>query len=151
MLRIIVLLAFAIVYGLQLLNLKLGSLLSPGPGFFPLILLALFISFLTIEAVQQTKRKSQKISSSYILALIKKQWITFVFLICTIAYVFILKKIGYFIASLLYVFVLTALFEVASLKDLRNWRLWARCLFTTIGIVGTVYILFNFAFKIVLP
>ena len=146
----LLLLGWAIVYGLQLRKLPLGSVRNPGPGFFPLIMLCLFLVCLIYVIVQEGRKKRKKLANlSQSGKVLLRFWRTWIFLIITLLYVFLLNVLGYVLASILYGLVTASLFELS--RHTFNWRNIFFLVAATSFVVGLVYVLFGVMFKIALP
>ena len=118
-------------------HLTTGSLRSPGPGFFPLLLAAVMIILAFFLIVPGKKKESARESSSF--PSIGRLSIVFVALL---AYFFFLESLGFIIVSF---FLMAFLFIVMASQK------WHLALLQSFIFVGMAYILFEVLLKSQLP
>ena len=135
---------FWLIVGLLLsiwsLSYRIGSIINPGPGFWPLGL-GLLLIFLSLILLWQAKKSSsvkQKGTSAFFPGVWKKAYTVLILLLAT----FFFETIGY----LLTIFLL--IFSLMLGQELQNWKKFLFiALFTTVG----VYIIFVLILRQPLP
>lgn len=141
----IIILAFGVLYALQLKGLSLGTRDTPGSALLPMLLcLALFL-FVCIDLLKgATGEKLEGGNRVY--------WRQTLFMGGTIGYTLILESLGYFVSTLLYGLVTVSLFgsskEEGSFRPFKTMLSWAA---VAVMITAVVYLLFGVAFGFRLP
>ena len=118
-------------------HLTTGSLRSPGPGFFPLLLAAVMIILAFFLIVPGKKKESARESSSF--PSIGRVSIVFIALM---VYFFFLESLGFIIVSF---FLMAFLFIVMASQK------WHLALLQSFIFVGLAYVLFEILLKSQLP
>jgi putative tricarboxylic transport membrane protein len=116
-----------------------GTLTSPGPGLLPLIggLLMILLSLVVfLQAFSQEARESERASVKI------GNWRIWLVTLCLICYAFAFKRLGFTIATFLFLGFLFQLLERRS---------WFKTLFTAAATIFAVYMVFYVWLQVQLP
>jgi hypothetical protein len=141
----IIILAFGVLYALQLKGLSLGTRDTPGSALLPMLLcLALFL-FVCIDLLRGVAvEKFEGDGRAY--------WRQTLFVGITIGYTLTLESLGYFVSTLLYGLVTVCLFGSSEVKSsTRPFKTILSWVAVVVMITVVVYLLFGVAFGFRLP
>lgn len=137
----VILFAFFLFLGAGQINIEGWDGRSTSPRFFSHFL-SVILTILGLGLIIKSLRKKEKRNNNPISHLLGLNAASILFLVASIFYLIILTYLGFLVTSLIYFFVLLIIMQVKGVKKKVG---------LSIAIVFTLYVAFEYGFKIPLP